>query len=78
MWAFKKFYPELTAENEEEYHRKHMQMTHDKLATIFPSFKFRGFLRDTDGSAEELLIEESMRMEPKWVQEDKILLSLNQ
>lgn len=55
-----------------------MQMAHDKLATIFPSFKFRGFLMDTDGSVVELLNEEKMVAEPKSIQEDKILLSLNQ
>jgi hypothetical protein len=55
-----------------------MQMAHDKLATIFPSFKFRGFLMDRDGSVVELLNEESMGGNPKLVQEDKILLSLSQ
>jgi hypothetical protein len=74
--AFQKFYPDLTPENEEEYHRKHMQMAHDNLANIFPSFKFRGFLMDTDGSVKELLIEEKVRVDPKMVREDNFLLSL--
>lgn len=55
-----------------------MQMAHDKLATIFPSFKFRGFLMDTDGSVKELLNEERVRLQPRSIKEDKILLSLNQ
>lgn len=53
-------------------------MAHDKFATIFPSFKFRGFLMDTDKSVVKLLNEEKMGAEPKSIQEDKILLSLNQ
>jgi hypothetical protein len=33
-----------------------MQMAHDKLAEIFPSFTFRGFLMDIEGKCIELPI----------------------
>lgn len=37
-----------------ELYTKHMQLTHDKLAKLFPNFKFRGYLMDLEGSASNL------------------------
>jgi hypothetical protein len=34
----------MTPETEVQLHQKHMQMNYDRLAKVFPTFKFRGYL----------------------------------
>ena len=68
--AYKKFYPDINADNEVELHTKHMQMAHDKLALLFPNFKFRGYLMDLEGKCIELPINENLKAEPIKVFED--------
>jgi hypothetical protein len=53
-----------------------MQMAHDKLANMFPNFKFRGFLMDIEGKSIELPIIEKEKIHPSKVREDKFLSSL--
>jgi hypothetical protein len=74
--AFKKFYPDITPETEEEIHRKHMQKAYDKLGTVFPNFKFRAYLMDISGSVKELTIEERPKIDPNLVKDDPFLMSL--
>jgi hypothetical protein len=68
--AFKKFYPEINAENEVAIHTKHMQMAHDKLCAIFPNFKFRGYLMDIHGKCIDLPIVTHAKVDPSKVKED--------
>jgi hypothetical protein len=47
-----------------------MQMAHDKLAAIFPNFKFRGYLMDIEGKCIDLPIVSSAKVDPSKVKED--------
>lgn len=47
-----------------------MQLARDKLATIFPNFKFRGYLMDIQGKCIELPIIEKDKISPDKVKED--------
>ena len=42
-------------------------MARDKLAKIFPTFKFRAFLMAVDGTAEEIKIDETFKLDPSEV-----------
>lgn len=74
--AFKKFYPEVNPKNEVELHTRHMQLAHDKLARLFPNFKFKGYLMDLEGKCIELLIKQTPKIDSSRVIEDIFLTSL--
>lgn len=56
-----------------EYHQKHMQMAHDKLAAIFPNFKFRGYLMDIQGKVIDIPVKSTPKVDPSKVKEDVFL-----
>lgn len=75
--AFKKFYPEVHADNQLELHTKHMQMAHDKLAALFPNFKFRGYLMDLKGQCIHIPTQHNLKSEQHYQTiEDEFLSSL--
>ena len=62
------------------YHAKHMQEARDLLATKFPSFQFRGFLMDIDGSVREIQIDnrKSLFMGPQKTENDNFLAGITE
>lgn len=50
-----------------------MQKAHDKLAAIFPNFKFRGFLMDIEGKVIDIPIQMTPKIDPSKVKEDVFL-----
>ena len=60
--AYKKFYPEIeNFEDEERYHKIHLQQTHDLLQVKFPDFKFQAFLMDLSGEFVEIEIDRTVK-----------------
>lgn len=51
-------------------------MAHDKLAAIFPNFKFRGYLMDIQGKTIEIPVKSTPKIDPSKVKEDVFLAEL--
>jgi hypothetical protein len=66
----------MSPETEVKLHQKHMQMAYDRLAKIFPNFKFRGYLMDIDGKCVELHVNGGHKLHSHDAKEDSFLANL--